>query len=305
MAKVRVSEEWFTICGGCELATLDIGEPLVGLLDKIEFVHIPVLMDYKYFGQTGDRDEISLPEADVGIITGGIRDEEQKHLAKIMRDKCGTIIAMGACATQGGIPSLNNMYDMNDMRETVFRHMKSTEPNGIPGEQIPAPLERVYAVDEVIKVDLKIPGCPPASWHIVEALSALLEGKTWKLPEKSECEYCPRERKMKADISLKRNLEPIPDTQRCMLETGYLCLGPVTLGGCGGAIKTPRCIAGNMPCEGCFGPIRDGANPMVDMMGALSSIGLDPKTILDRRATFNRFIGAHNRLRKLPGTSGR
>lgn len=300
MAKVTVAEEWFTICGGCELATLDIGEPLVGLLDKIEFVHMPVLMDWKYFGQKGDQDEISLPKADVGILTGGIRDEEQKHLAEEMRKNCGTIIAMGACATQGGIPGLNNMNTMDDMRETVFHEMKSTESNGIPSEQIPAPLDRVYAVDEIIKVDVKIPGCPPASWHIVEALSALLEGKGWSLPEKSECDYCPRERKMKADISLKRNLEPIPDEKRCMLELGYLCMGPVTLGGCGGALKTPRCIAGNMPCEGCYGPIREGANPMVDMMGALSSIGLDPKEIMDRRATFNRFIGAHNHLRPLP-----
>ena len=34
------------------------------------------------------------------------------------------------------------------------------------------------------------------------------------------------------------------------------------------------------------------ANPMVDMMGALSTIGLDPKQIPDRAATFNRFAGA-------------
>lgn len=297
---VTVSEEWLTICGGCELSLLDIGEPLIDLLEKIEFVHIPVLMDWKYFGQEAERDSIELPEADVGILTGGIRDEEQKHLAKEMRDKVGTLIAMGACATQGGIPSLANMYTMDDMRETVFKNMKSTEPGEVPSDNLPAPLDRVYTVDEVVNVDLKIPGCPPASWHIAEAITSLLEGTSWSLPEVSECDYCPRERKMKADIQLKRNLEPIPDEKRCMLELGYLCLGPVTLGGCGGAQKTPRCIAGNMPCEGCYGPIREGANPMVDMMGALSSIGIDPSSVLDRRATFNRFIGAKNRLRPLP-----
>jgi len=37
----------------------------------------------------------------------------------------------------------------------------------------------------------------------------------------------------------------------------------------------------------------------VDMMGALSSIGLDVKQIQDRAATFNRFSGA-GRLRPLP-----
>ena len=55
-----------------------------------------------------------------------------------------------------------------------------------------------------------------------------------------------------------------------------------------------------MPCRGCFGPIRKGANPLVDMMGALTSIGLDAKQVTDRRALLNRYIGAQNRLRPLP-----
>jgi F420-non-reducing hydrogenase small subunit len=54
----------------------------------------------------------------------------------------------------------------------------------------------------------------------------------------------------------------------------------------------PRCIRAYMPCRGCFGPLSLSANPMVDMMGALSTIGLDPKEIPDRAATFNRFAGA-------------
>jgi F420-non-reducing hydrogenase small subunit len=64
-------------------------------------------------------------------------------------------------------------------------------------------------------------------------------------------------------------------------------------------------IKGFMPCRGCFGPIRKGANPQVEMMGALSSIGLDAKLIEDRRAFLNRYIGAQNRLRPLPAKAGR
>jgi F420-non-reducing hydrogenase small subunit len=86
---------------------------------------------------------------------------------------------------------------------------------------------------------------------------------------------------------------------RCLMEQGILCLGPATRTGCGGSQGTPRCIRAYMPCEGCFGPISDAANPMVDMMGALSTIGLDPKQIPDRAPTFNRFVGA-GRLRPLP-----
>lgn len=90
------------------------------------------------------------------------------------------------------------------------------------------------------------------------------------------------------------------EDSRCFMELGYLCLGPVTKSGCGGSEKTPRCIKANMVCRGCFGPIRKEANPLVDMMSALSSIGLDPKLILDRAPTFQRYIGAQGRLRPLP-----
>jgi F420-non-reducing hydrogenase small subunit len=88
------------------------------------------------------------------------------------------------------------------------------------------------------------------------------------------------------------------------MEQGFLCLGPVTRSGCAsiesGGAKVPRCIKGHMTCRGCFGPIRKGANPLVDMMSALSSIGLDAKQVMDRRAMLNRYIGAQKRLKPIP-----
>ena len=59
---VKIAEEWLANCGGCEVTILDIGEPLLDLLPKLEFVHIPVLTDNKYFGQTGERDKLEIPE---------------------------------------------------------------------------------------------------------------------------------------------------------------------------------------------------------------------------------------------------
>lgn len=303
---VKVAEEWLNICGGCEVTILDIGEPLLDLLPNLEFVHIPVLMDHKYFGQTGEKQELEIPEADVGIISGGIRNEEEKQIAQEMRKKCKILIALGSCACYGGIPALANQYTLNELYDKVYRGSKTTKPADNPTEDLPAMTDRVYALDELIKIDVYIPGCPTAPELVAEALTCLLQGKPFTLPERSVCDDCPTKREKKAITSVKRPLESmIPldqklEESRCFMELGYLCLGPITKSGCGGSHKVPRCIKGLMPCRGCFGPIRKGANPMVDMMGALSSIGLDPKLLLDRAATFQRYIGAQGRLRPLP-----
>jgi F420-non-reducing hydrogenase small subunit len=66
-------------------------------------------MDHKYFGQTGENEKLEIPDADVGIISGGIRNEKEKHVAEGMRKKCKTLIALGSCACYGGIPAMANM----------------------------------------------------------------------------------------------------------------------------------------------------------------------------------------------------
>lgn len=312
---VRVAEEWLNICGGCEVTILDIGEPLLELLPKLQFVHMPVLMDHKYYGQTGDKTTLEIPEADVGIISGGIRNEKEKHVAEEMRNKCKTLIALGSCACFGGIPALANMWPLQEICDTVYRKSKTTEQSETPKENLPPLLDLVYAVDEVAKVDVYIPGCPTEPDLIVQALTALMNGTKFQLPERSVCDDCPTKREKKASGgTLKRPLESVQFSQgepwektRCFMEQGFLCLGPVTRSGCsrvrGGtdtATKVPRCIAGYMPCRGCFGPIRKGANPLVDMMSAVTSIGLDAKQVMDRRAMLNRYIGGQKRLRPLP-----
>lgn len=303
----RLAEEWFAICGGCEVTVLDIGEPLIDVLKQVDIVHMPVLMDHKLYGQTGEKERMEIPEAEVGIITGGVRNEEHKRIAQEMRAKCKTLIALGSCACFGGVPALANQYTTAELLEKVYHQSVSTDGNGIPAEDIPPLTDRVYAVSEVVPVDASLPGCPTTPEMVAGALIALLEGKPLpELSSKSVCDECPTRREKKAVSTLKRRFEapefkpgaPLEEL-RCLMEQGFLCLGPATRGGCGGGEKTPRCIRAYVPCEGCFGPLSPTANPMVDMMGALSTIGLDPKQIPDRSSTFNRFAGA-GRLRPLP-----
>jgi F420-non-reducing hydrogenase small subunit len=258
---------------------------------------------------------MEMPEADVGIISGGVRNEENKHILEEARKKSKILIALGSCAAYGGIPAQANMFTKEDVFEKIFRNSPSTDPAPDPDHpNVPKWLDSCKAIDEVVNVDVTIPGCPPHPDWIADAILALLEGKTsWSLPERSVCDTCPVIREEKSGGGpVKRCLENLEfnpdeglDKMRCINEQGFLCQGPVTLAGCAGKEGVPRCVQARTPCRGCFGPIRKGARPMVDMMGAMTSVGLDPKTVVDRRAIMNRYIGGHGNLRPLPARPAR
>jgi F420-non-reducing hydrogenase small subunit len=312
---VNVVSEWLNACSGCEISILNTGEALLDLLPHLNFVHIPALVDHKFFGQLGDGTTMEIPEAVVGIVSGGVRNTEHEHVLKEIRNKVKFLISLGSCACYGGVPAQANMWKGEDTFDKVFRHCASTEPSPDPKDpNLPTWLPSCKALDEVVKVDISIPGCAPHPDWIADALTALLAGKTaWALPERSVCDTCPVIREQKSGGGpVKRwiqNMEFNPEEglekMRCINEQGFLCMGPVTLAGCAGKTGVPRCIQARTPCRGCFGPIRKGARPMVDMMGALTSVGLDPKTVLDRRAVMNRYIGGHGFLAPLPARPAR
>jgi F420-non-reducing hydrogenase small subunit len=307
---MTVVEDWLNACSGCEISILNIGDPLVDILPQLEFLHMTALVDHKFFGQVGDGVVMEIPEADIGIVTGAVRNEEHKHELEEIRKKTKFLIALGSCACYGGVPAQANMWTNEDVFEKIFRNCASTKPAPDPDDpNVPKWTPTCAALDEVVKVDISIPGCPPHPDWIAEAIKALLEGKTsWSLPERSVCDTCPVIRQEKSGGGpVKRwiqNFEFDPeegiDKMRCINEQGFLCMGPVTLAGCAGKSGVPRCIQARTPCRGCFGPIRKGSRPMVDMMGALSSVGLDARSVLDRRAMMNRYIGGHKNLRVLP-----
>jgi F420-non-reducing hydrogenase small subunit len=305
---VKVASEWLNSCSGCEISIIDMGERLLDVLEVAEIVHLPALMDSKYFGQLGDGKHLETPKADVGIISGGIRNEEHVEVAEKMRENCGLIIALGTCATHGGIPAMINAYDNQELMDRYY-HTETTDPvEAYPSQNVPKMLDRCYALDEKIKVDIYLPGCPPHPDHVFHALVALVQGDELKLPDKSVCDTCPTLRKGKGDLRQVRRFLQAPkyegadeplDKMRCLLEQGYLCMGPVTRGGCGGDGILPRCISARVPCRGCYGPVRQEGNQRLDMLNALASNGIDI-TSLPESASMLRFSGGHNLLRPAP-----
>ncbi len=301
---VKVASEWLNSCSGCEIAILNLGETLLDLLPQLDFVHIPVLMDHKHFGQLGEKTQMEIPKATVGLLSGGIRNEEHMEVALEMRKKCDILIALGTCATHGGIPALINSYTNKEFLDDYYS-TDSTDPGGkVPSNGLPPLLDRCYALDEKIKVDIYLPGCPPHPDQIAAAILSLLAGETPDLPFKSVCDTCPTIRKGKGEIKTIRRFTKSPEfdpdkplsEMRCLLEQGYLCAGPVTRAGCAGNNgEAPRCISARVPCRGCYGPVRQEGNQLLDMLNALASNGIDINTIPDRDNLL-RFSGAHNRL---------
>ncbi len=301
----KVASDWLNACSGCEIAIVDLGERLLTVLELVQFVHIPALMDHKYFGQMGDGGHVELPEADVGILSGGIRNEEHLEVALEMRRKCKAIIALGTCATHGGIPALANSFENQDILNRYYATETTDPADTFPGDGLPKLLDASYALDEKINVDIYLPGCPPHSDQVFEALVAFLEGRAPKLREKSVCDTCPTQREGKGDLKTLRRFLQAPhqnspddplDKMRCILEQGMLCMGPVTKAGCGGDNVVPRCISAKVPCRGCYGPVRKDGNQRLDMLNALASNGIDIRS-LPETTSLLRFSGAHHMLR--------
>ena len=301
---VTTALEWLGSCSGCEIAILNIGEALIPIItEALEIVHAPVLMDHKYFGQCGEGVTLTIPEAVVGIVTGGVSNHEHLEVLEEMRRKCTVLVALGTCATHGGIPALMNGQDRQESWEGIYSTLTTDPGAKIPTIEVPAPLDRVYACDEKVKIDLQLPGCPPNPDLIAEVIVSLIEGRPPVLPGKSVCDTCPTRREGKGDVTtVKRFITnaqfepgaPI-DEMRCLLEQGYLCMGPVTAAGCAKR-GAPSCISARVPCRGCFGPVRKDGNQLLDMMNALASNGIDYTSVIDRRSLL-RFSGAHGKLR--------
>ena len=235
--KARVSIEWLSGCSGCELGIVDLHEKLLQILDEIELVRMPILLDTKDY-----------VKADVGLITGSIRTDHDRHAAQEMRKACTSIIAFGTCPVYGGPHSSAYAHSTAELLDGSFVNNPSTSTTSVPDE-VPSLLEGNLPLDQEIEVDLYIPGCPPHAAFIFEGLRALLRGAEAKIGRNNVCFGC--ERKMiKSDVStLRRAHEGDFDPDICFLSQGCLCFGSVTLDRC-----MAPCMKVGVPCFSCCGP---------------------------------------------------
>ena len=172
MAKAKVASVWLEACAGCHMSFLDIDERIVDLLGKVELTATPIT-DIKTF-----------PEVEVGVIEGGLGNEEELHLAQELRKKCKILIAWGDCAVFGGINCMRNfMSPTQALKEGYVDTASTVNPEGvIPGMDLPPLLPQAIPIDRAVSVDVYVPGCPPDADTIHYVFSEILEGRIPTVP---------------------------------------------------------------------------------------------------------------------------
>lgn len=310
------------VCGGCDMSIVDLHEKLLEVLGSIEIVYWPIATDFK------EEDIDELDEIDIAFFQGSIRTEKQKEIVEKVARKSKIKIAFGACACFGGIPDLADLYDVSEVLRTAYIETPSTENEDgvIPGtkgsSEVVAPklLDENYKVDDIIDVDIYIPGCPPPTERILEAVDLLVKHFTEGRPIpkglvvasiKTICDECDREKPDTIIIDKFRRVHEVKiDPSKCFLAQGVVCLGPITRSGCG-----LKCIEANMPCRGCMGPAPNVYDPGAKMVSALAAIielineprlsdeelAEKAQSIVDPAGLFYRFtlgLSQLNRLRK-------
>lgn len=167
MAKPIVATGHFTGCFGCHMSLLDIDERIFDLATLVEFDKSPI----------NDKKEFDRP-VDIGIIEGGVSNEENVELLRAFRANCRILVAIGACALTGGVPAMRNTVPLRECLEEAFVKGVTVVDGAIPNDpELPILLEHVHPCHELVKVDYEIPGCPPSADALWEAITALLEGR--------------------------------------------------------------------------------------------------------------------------------
>ncbi|KAA3605713.1 MAG: NADH:ubiquinone oxidoreductase [Candidatus Scalindua sp. AMX11] len=211
MSKPRVAFFSFSSCEGCQLVVLTLEEQLLELVTLIDIASFREAMSEKS------------DDYDIAFVEGSITRTSEIERLRTIRERAKIVIALGACATIGGINCLKNQFEMEEVQNIVYGKM-AEKFDTIPTRPIEA----------VIKVDHWIHGCPIDKDEFIEVTKALLLDKKPRIPAHPVCVEC----------QMRENV--------CLFEKGMVCLGPVTRAGC-----KAICPTYNDGCVGCRGLIED------------------------------------------------
>jgi sulfhydrogenase subunit delta len=241
MARPKLAVFKFASCDGCQLSLLDAEDELLAVSEAVEIA---------YFLEARTR-EVAGPY-DVGLVEGSVTTPHDLERIKLIRKQCRYLVAIGACATAGGIQALKNWADVEEFIGAVYAH-----PDYISTLRTSTPIS-----DHVL-VDFELRGCPISKHQLLELVTSLLNGRRPRTPRSSVCVECKRR-----------------GTVCVAVAQGVACLGPVTQAGCGAIC--PSC---NRECFGCFGP-KERPN-LVSLARQYASRGVDRAHLERLTRSFN------------------
>jgi len=244
--KPRVAFFDFASCEGCQLQVANLEETLLDVLALVDVASFREVMK-----EHSD-------DYDIALVEGSIARPMDEDRLKRIRERAKVLIALGACAHLGGVQRLGNRWTPGENKRVVYDGADGPDiGDGNPFFAQP----RHRAVDEVVPVDVVIPGCPINRDEFARVLVALLTGKKPPIPDYPVCVECKK----------KENV--------CLFTVGKVCLGPVTRAGCGAVCPT----FGN-ECEACRGYV---SHPHEQAQtDVLQKYGLTAEEILTRKTLF-------------------
>lgn len=249
LAKPRLGVFSITSCAGCQESILFMEDILLELLERVDLVNFPLIKEYHEDGPF-----------DIALIEGAVVKKDEVKKIKAIRKKSKLVIALGTCATYGGVPAMRDFGYEEDIMKSVY-----------PAPQELHPTEDVSGIGKYIEVDYYLRGCPMVKAEIVRVLKDLLAGKKPKEVNSPVCMEC----------RAKGN--------PCLLQMGQPCIGPVTFGGCDALCPTEE-----IPCYGCRGPL-DDAN-VDSLVSLLEKQGIDKEGL---KSIFLRFAGTSKKFKKI------
>jgi coenzyme F420-reducing hydrogenase gamma subunit len=210
-ARPRLAVWKFSSCDGCQLTLLDCEDELLAVAGAVEIAYFPEAS--RQYGKG---------PYDLSLVEGSITTPEEAEKIHHVRRNSRVLVAIGACATAGGIQALRNFADVREMARTVYAHPEHIRT-----------LAHSVPVGFHVNVDFELRGCPIDKRQLLEVLTAYLRGRRPNVPTHSVCLECKRR-----------------GTVCVTVARGTPCLGPAVQAGCGAL-----CPAYSRGCYGCFGPM--------------------------------------------------
>ncbi len=213
MSKPKLGFFKFTSCAGCLLSVLNLENELLDIVGAVDIAYFKMAL----------RNNAEGPY-DVAFIEGAVSTPQEVEELKRIRHESGVLVALGNCATTGGVPSMKNWAGTEkQVEERVYTELYDI--HSIP----------VRALDFYVKVDYKLNGCSYDLGEFASLLTHLLRGANPHFRPHAVCNEC----KLKENVCL-------------LVSKGEACMGSVSAAGCGAL-----CPSLNRACEGCRGPAND------------------------------------------------